>query len=326
MTTAACGGGTTTIARPEDAGVDVAQVPDASADTWSPPEAGVVDTGSPPEAAVEAAVESGIVDAGLPLPAVGSGHLQLWVTADRGVTCVNNEIAAWADQSGLNRPVTSGSHKGPQCPTSGHSLAGVNLPYFSAPGTTPPFNDETLDIDLRFLAHTDFTIFAVERRWADGLVGGHDEMIIGTDVPNEISMACPAAGDQINLGYVFYDGYPALDFESVCYQPYSGTRGPSPLVPSPPPIAASYDMVRLWQANAASPTVWQNGTKINVGGASGGPGSGFAGGGIGRAIEQDGADMRFIGDIAEIVVFDVALTDAERLQMEAYFKQHWQLP
>jgi hypothetical protein len=234
-------------------------------------------------------------------------------------------VIAWADLSGHDRPVTSGSHKGPECPPTGHALAGVNLPYFSAPGTTPPYNDETLDVDLRFLANTDFTIFAVERRWADG-PGARDEQIIGTDVPNETNAGCPAAGYQINLGYVFYDGYPALDYESACYQPWTGTRGRVPSVPSPPPIAASYDMVRLWQANAASPTVWQNGVKVNVGGASGGPGSGFSGGAIGRAMRSHTSDERFIGDIAEIVVFDVALSDPERLQMEAYLKAHWQLP
>jgi hypothetical protein len=47
---------------------------------------------------------------------------------------------------------------------------------------------------------------------------------------------------------------------------------------------------------------------------------------IGRALGVTDLDERFIGDIAEIVVFNVGLTDPERLQMEAYFKTHWQLP
>jgi hypothetical protein len=85
-------------------------------------------------------------------------------------------------------------------------------------------------------------------------------------------------------------------------------------------------MLRLQYVAAASPTVWQNGVKVNVGGASGGPGRGFSGGAIGRALRTHTGDDRFIGDIAEIVVFDVALSDPERLQMEAYLKAHWQLP
>lgn len=107
--------------------------------------------------------------------------------------------------------------------------------------------------------------------------------------------------------------------------PWSGTRGqvpPAGLPPSP----AVLDMLRLWQDAGASPTVWQNGVKINAGGASGGPGSGFVGGSIGRALGYTTGDNRFQGDIAEVVVFDVALTDSEVPTMEAYFKQHWQLP
>jgi hypothetical protein len=266
------------------------------------------------------------MDAGLPLPPVGAGHLQLWVTADRGVTCTNGEVTAWADQSGRKRDATSGSHKGPQCAAAGHTLGGVSVPYFSAPGSTPPYNDETLDVDLRFLVSTDYTVFAVERRWADGSPGSsRTEQIVGTDIPNQASSGCPAFGYQINLGYVYYDGYPALGFESACYQPYTGTRGRAPAVPLPPPAPAAYDMLRFSQATDTSPSVWQNGVKINVGGASGGRGAGFAGGAIGRALRTGTNDDRFIGDIAEVVIFDTALTDAERLQMEAYFTTHWHL-
>jgi hypothetical protein len=83
-------------------------------------------------------------------------------------------------------------------------------------------------------------------------------------------------------------------------------------------------MLRLAQGTAASPTVWQNGVKVNGGGASGGPGAGFVGGSIGRAFGVDG-ENRFQGDIAEIVIFDAALSDTEAQQMLAYFKAHWQL-
>jgi hypothetical protein len=259
-------------------------------------------------------------DAGLPLPAVGAGHLQVWLTADRGVTCVAGEVTAWADQSGKNRQVVRGSHKGPQCAVASHALAGLSVPYFSAPGAVAPFNAETLDLDLGFLANADFTIFVVERRWADRTTAsGADEWLIGTDLA---STTCPAAGYQVNLGYVYYDGFPALNYESQCYTPFTGTRGQVPPVASPPPSPGAYDMVRLAQATAASPTVWQNGVKVNGGGASGGPGKGFGGGSIGRAFSTT-TDHRFQGDIAEVVIFDVALTDAEAVEMGTYFKLHW---
>lgn len=83
-------------------------------------------------------------------------------------------------------------------------------------------------------------------------------------------------------------------------------------------------MLRLAQSHASSPAVWQNGVRINVGGASGGAGAGFSGGSIGRAYENR-SDNRFCGDIAEIVIFDAALSDVEAQAMETYFREHWRL-
>jgi hypothetical protein len=255
---------------------------------------------------------------------LAASHLQLWLTADRGLDCEGGTVTRWADVSGNERHAVNGSHQGPACARNTHALAGVQLPYFSGPGREPPFIDGTLDVDLRFLEDTDFTIFVVERRWADGTrERGPNEELIGTDFRDGTS-ACPQSGYQINLGYAYYDGYPALNYESNCYRPWSGTRGPAPRTPDSPPGAAAIDMLRLAHEQATSPTVWQNGVKINVGGASGGLGSHFAGGSIGRAFETR-TDNRFRGDIAEIVVFDAALTDTEARRMEAYFRQHWHL-
>ena len=267
----------------------------------------------------------GTTVAGLPLPAVAAGHLQAWLTADKGVDCVNGEVTTWLDQSGKHRDAVKGSHKGPQCPATLHTLAGAQLPYFSAPGTAPPFNDETLDLDLAFLAGTDYTIFVVERRWADRTpASGQNEELIGTDLPTDINASCPSAGKQIDLGYAFYDGFPTLGYESICYQPFSGTRGRVPDAASLPPSPTAVDMLLLSQNVADSPTVWQNGVKVNGGAASGGPGSGFVGGSIGRAFGTH-TDNRFQGDIAEIVIFDAGLADADVQQMNAYFKAHWHL-
>jgi hypothetical protein len=272
----------------------------------------------------DASVGDAGADAGLALPTVAPSHLQVWLTADRGLRCTSDEVTAWLDQSGRGRDATRGTHKGPQCPQTLHALHGVNLPYFSSPGSSPPFNDETLDLDLAFLANTDYTIFVVERRWADRTAAsGGNEELIGTDAPAGAS-GCPSSGFQISLGYGFYDGYPALGYESLCYQPFTGTRGQAPATPAQPPAPATYDMLRLQQSAAASPTVWQNGSKINGGAASGGPATEFAGGSIGRAFST-ASENRFQGDIAEVVAFDTALSDDEAQQMGAYFKQHWGL-
>jgi hypothetical protein len=38
-----------------------------------------------------------------------------------------------------------------------------------------------------------------------------------------------------------------------------------------------------------------------------------------------GQDMRFRGDIAEIVAYDTSLADAQRMQVESYLRGHWGL-
>jgi hypothetical protein len=50
-------------------------------------------------------------------------------------------------------------------------------------------------------------------------------------------------------------------------------------------------------------------------------GAGFVGrGGVANV------DQRFLGDIAEVLVYDVALADAERRVVEASLHFHWDLP
>ena len=257
-------------------------------------------------------------DAGPTLPNVGAGHLQLWLTADKGVTCTANQVTTWADQSGKGHTATSGSHTGPQCPPAGHALNGINLPYFSSPGGAP-FADESLDVNLSFLDGTDFTVFVVERRWKDRTFGGGDNnALIGTDPP--VNGACPDAADTFFFfGYSYYDGFPALNYEPLC----GGTRGGVSDASTLPPSPTVLDMLRLEQ-DAGTHALFQNGVKVNGGGTAGRFSHGLVGGAIGRA--GTASESRFQGDIAEVVIFDTALGDTAKQQMEAYFKAHWNLP
>jgi hypothetical protein len=334
-----CVGSLATAPGGADAGNDAALTPETGGgsdgnglpDTGGQPPVDAGDSGS--DAAVtllDAATDAAdAADAGLPLPDVAPGHLQLWLKADVGVTCANDQITQWADQSGNSRNASNGAHTGPECPTTGHAQAGTNLPFFSAPvAAAPPYNNGTLDVNLAFLDGTEFTIFVVERRWHDSPPGGNDELLVGSDFPNDTAPSCGDGGTAIDLltfGYVYYDGFPALGYESDCYRPFTGTRGRATDASVPPPSPIVLDMFRLWEDAGASPTIWQDGVKINGGGASGGPGKGLVGGSIGRAVGYTGGDHRFDGDIAEVVIFDIGLTDAERQQMEAYFKAHWNL-
>ena len=296
------GGSTTTAA---DGGTEGSTTPDGS----TAADAAVPDSSSGGDAA-----DGG----GTALPNVGAGHLQLWLTADKGVTCTSNQVTAWADQSGKGHTATSGSHTGPQCPSVGHALNGVSLPYFSSPGGAP-YSDESLDVNLSFLDGTDFTLFVVERRWKDRAFGGGDnDAIVGTDPP--AGATCPGAADTFFFfGYSYYDGFPALNYEPLC----GGTRGAAPDASTLPPSPTVLDMLRLEQ-DAGTHSIWQNGVKVSAGGTAGRASHGLVGGAIGRAGST--SESRFQGDIAEIVIFDTALSDTAKQQMEAYFKAHWNLP
>jgi hypothetical protein len=255
-------------------------------------------------------------------PVVAPAHLQLWLTADQGVTCEEGTVTTWSDLSGHFRDALSGWHKGPECHAPRHALAGVDLPYFSAPGDKRPYVDGTLELDLEFLTRRDFTIFVVERRWADGpRENGPNEELLGADSGGDLHW-CRHGSYLLNLGYAYEDGSPKLSSEIRC-RPWSGTSGPAPSRPTPP-AQVKIDMLRLARAEANYPTVWQNGVMLDVRGASDDLNADFIGGSIGRAFE-DRFDNRFRGDIAEIVIYDAALTDGQIRAIEAYFRQHWRL-
>lgn len=272
---------------------------DAGADASSPDVSVPSDASTLPDA---------LSDAGLPLPAVAPGHLALWLTADRGVTCGAGTITSWADQSGKGVSVTSGAHLGPRC-AAGHTVNGVDLPFFDTPTpTSAGFFDGSLDIDLAFLNGTDYTIFVVERRWGDR--GPTDSILLIT------KDECGG----FHFGYVYYDGFPELDDEQSAGCG-AGTKGRTPDAGMPSPL--SVDATRLASADAGLRQVWQNGIEIDGTGLptnitlSDAGGGSIGGGGTG--------DTRFLGDMAEVVIFDAALTDPERQQMDAYFKAHWNL-
>jgi hypothetical protein len=53
-----------------------------------------------------------------------------------------------------------------------------------------------------------------------------------------------------------------------------------------------------------------------------------AGGAIGRAVLQTTAspyDQRFNGDIAQVIVYDTALADADRSALEQYLARRWSI-
>jgi hypothetical protein len=339
----------------DDASTDSTMASDGSTTPDSPDEAGPdADAGSGDAEHVDAApadaapdVDAAPADAGpdvLPGPsAIDPGHLRLWLTADRGMGCtavpstdggVGRRVTYWADQSGHSDDAfLMLGELGPRCEVDGgaHAANGVQLPYFSAPQTGNVI-DETLDVDLSFLTSPAYTVFAVERRWADYSLNSpqYQESILGTSEPPAVEAQNPqtcatVTPDQIfSLAYRYGDSALDLEFDQWCGVNiiYSGVSA----VPSSPPAPLALDMVRLDPTSGHE--LWVDGDKVGTNTMTD-PIVYASGGAIGRAFivtTVSGQDMRFRGDIAEILAYDTALSDVDRVKVEAYLRGHWGLP
>jgi hypothetical protein len=278
-----------------------------------------------PDARGEPSSEAGPGTDGAPAPtAIESSHLQLWLSADVGVECNGGRVVLWADRAPHHRDAAARfGQLPPQCGV--HHLNQVDVPYFSAPKTAQPPNiiDETLDVDLSFLAGSYYTIFVVERRWTDYPDGSnHSNFVLGTTATDETKIAACGSVDNfaLQLGYTYYNGWPSFVLDQGC----NGLGAQVDHVPSPPPAQATIDSARLRLTDHAA---WQNGALVQT------RGNGQAlyyasGGAIGRALVaqvSSGTDGRFQGDVAEIVAYDTALSDDERATLEGYLHTRWSL-
>jgi hypothetical protein len=219
---------------------------------------------------------------------------------------------------------------GPQCQiTPAHAVGDVDLPYFSAPVSDANANpaDETLDVDLTYLANGGYSLFVVERRWADY---GEDnttrqEMFLGTTLPlaAQSLAGCSAVvpNQGLAFGYVYYNGPPNLTLDHDCNTLSVAFAS----VPTPPPSALGEETAVLDTARGRE--LWANGSPIAVD-TSTAVVVHATGGAIGRGFLAEvglGYDERFRGDIAEVLAYDAALEDSDRVAVEAYLAHHWNL-
>lgn len=288
---------------------------------------GSVDSGIE-DAVVGEAVESsdGATDGGCSacpvLPSLPDGmRPRLWLSADRGLTCSAGQVSLWQDLSGNADDATLINESvGPLCQLSPpHLLNGIDIPYFSAPNNGNVV-DGTLDVDLTFLEGSSYSIFAVERRLVPtsspapvanfilGTEGPYQGALNGcTDNPNQYSA--------LQFGYAYYAG-PELVVDHTCY----GLQAAS--IPAPAPI--SYDSVRF--SPSLGIQLYVDGSEVAASLLDNMPLQLASNGSIGRAYSTTlGSDARFVGDIAEVLVYDTALGDPDRLTIEQYLRDHWAL-
>jgi hypothetical protein len=312
---------------------DVEASDDASPD--QPEAEASLSTEAGDDAASEGSPDVGVD--GAPTPSgIQTSHLRLWLSADVGVTCTPQgpdsggigRVTAWADKAGHGDDATlQHGQLGPQCSVPGHAVNGVALPYFSAPHNGNVI-DETLDVDLSFLVGTDYTIFVAERRWADyagGVYNGLEE-IIGTTMPAAVEAQNPTSCSQVaanlvlDFGYRYGDSLPNIVLDQWCDNPINAPVAP---VPATPPAPLTVDTALFDRSRGRE--VWANGIAL-VSNAATRPLAYASGGALGRALyltTLSGNDTRFRGDIAEVVVYDAALENADRAKVESYLKRHW---
>jgi hypothetical protein len=230
---------------------------------------------------------------------------------------VVHHVTAWADRSGHGRnAATPGTNMGPLCDANG-ALSPNDNPALNFPGTTSNQAYGTLNVDLSFMTGSEYTVFVVEQRASNRtrlyLLGGLRPS--ETTPPN-----CPANTDQaFHFGYrdsvtFSVDHYCVITDGAI--PDYTGSSATEPWEIS----EATFSTVtghQLYRNGVAVPSTSADRTNTT-------PLMANANGGIGRgySIVQN---TRFIGAIAEVVIYDTALGPSDLQAVEAYLRQHWGL-
>jgi hypothetical protein len=252
-------------------------------------------------------------DAGCDIPgcplSVQEPHLRLWLRADKGVTCetVNNEerITRWADQSGQNRNATLAPGQiGPYCAGLVPALSGP-LPYFAARATN--LADETMNLDLGFLEYSDYTLLFVERRIVNA--PRNPLYILGTTVRD-----LDPTDTSLHVGYRLDTTFTLAQYDDDLDIPVAAQAADAPLSVD----VAILDQTRGHFVYVNGSLAGSNGVTKSLRMAT----EGHLGTG---GLAGYGDDQRFMGQIAEVIVYDAALSDVDRSLLEQYLRLHWGL-
>ena len=290
----------TTSNADEDAATDVSPLSDASADT--------------------SASDSAATDAATPLlpSQIQGSSLQLWLKADKDVTCASGRATTWLDQSTQHRDaVVANSAVGPRCSVAMHTLNGIAVPYFDAFNTTP---NSTLKVDLSFALNSSYSIFVVHRRWQNG---PSDASLPSSCILGSLTdgTTCPASfGHGTSLCYQAFNG-PELWFDQDC------SEAKQTITPIDGGVPATAEVDEMVLTKGTSQMMYVNGVGYSAGAKNlDGAAPVFIGDAyLGLAYYIQTTDTRYNGDIAEVIGYDIALDATDRAAVESYLKSHWGL-
>jgi hypothetical protein len=306
-----------------DAAVDLA--PDGAADL-APDQAadGAADVAA--DAGADNRADGGAAEAGDAEPlctgagcpsAVAAGHLQLWLRGDQAVQCAPvaalNRVTVWGDLSGHGRDAKPPAGKpGPLCGASAATINGRAVIKFARTGSAA--DGDYLEADLQSLVDKPFTIAVVERRPADPMQNVFNAWMIGSALQKPEDTMCAGVNMNANRGILLGYQLPTLMIAGTwgidCDISAFGGEGMAKVARSMLTFAPGVGLT-LFSGGTKTGPVASQGLKLLVQAY------------VGRGYNFDETENRFLGDIAEVVAFDVALSDAERLALDGYLKQLW---
>ncbi|MSP62187.1 MAG: hypothetical protein EXR72_18015 [Myxococcales bacterium] len=212
--------------------------------------------------------------------------LLLWLRADVGVTTLLNRVISWKNQGMIANDAVQGRMV--------HQPLVVANVQNGLPAVRFDGNDQ-LDFDGSMLAATSYTLFVVEARDTAQV----SLILSGTGIMNQ------------NQNLVF--GYTKTNEMMLAH--WSNDL----LVPVPPYINKTFEFESaLFDVNVGR-RLYRGGFLIGAD-ARKEPLAKYAGAALGSTYSQ------FTGDIAEILIYTSALSDADRILIEQYLKKRYALP
>ena len=247
-------------------------------------------------------------------------HLRLWLRGDRGVECGGPEhpdrVTAWNDLSGKgNHARPPAGSRGPVC----SDLATLNGRHVVRFPLTPDAEaEEHLEVDLNSLVGGSFSIAVVEKRPSPQF----GAMIIGSKLPFGMEVDCDSMANR-NEGRGLLLGYPsASSFVASTWGLGCDLRVSLPHDLVPPALSRAAATVVTFAPRTGF-TVYINGTRLAT--AQAATLESIGKGLIGRGYDYNdlAGESRYLGDLAELAIFNTALDDQSRTQLEAYFRETW---
>ncbi|HEY3322308.1 MAG TPA: autotransporter-associated beta strand repeat-containing protein [Planctomycetota bacterium] len=221
----------------------------------------------------------------------------LWLDGSdsASITQAAGLVAQWNDKSGNNRNATAAGGARPTFLTNA-LVNGKSVVRFDGVNSI-------MDVDLSFLANSPYTIIAVEAR-ADG---GNQRYYLGT--------RNGATNSGLHIGYRNDTAFTLAQYANDLDTPVPNFAG---------------QVFRLWTgrldtAGGGGHSVFLNGTSVatnaNTTPLNAALGAGCVGAGFGGL-----AGFAYSGDLAEILIYNSALSPANRQTVENYLNQKWLNP